>query len=353
MAQADNLKDSKRVVVDLTMTVEEARQVIWQDLYHPQEPIGNLLDTKRIQYGNLCWAVNGARTQEMRAASRTLLATWLGQPATLEATRRYGPEVVEGSHYLEDKQEDSLMNYAMYGLGGGIMIVFLAMSFVQNILSYQSHSIPLPVVILVDLILLGLLGVWVFRRARRELINYRDARRGRWGEEAVVERLRVALDNHWVIFHNLHLPDRKDDLDIVLVGPGGVWALEVKAFKENVRALNDTWERQTKGGWKKLDHNPSKQVAENATRLNVYLQKQGIKRWIEKAVVMAQPQPISNFEHSTVDVWLLPTLESKTTVLATRNPPSEAETKNIARLLSDLAKKQIAVEEAKYKKKND
>ena len=28
MAQADNLKDSKRVVVDLTMTVEEARQVI-------------------------------------------------------------------------------------------------------------------------------------------------------------------------------------------------------------------------------------------------------------------------------------------------------------------------------------
>ena len=157
------------------------------------------------------------------------------------------------------------------------------------------------------------------------------------------------LDNSWIIIRNLQLPDRKDDIDIALVGPGGVWALEVKAFRETVRVANGTWERQTKRGWKRLDKNPSKQVTDNAVRLNHFLQQQGITRWVEKAVILSEPQAISNFEHAE-DVWIQPQVESNVASLSTRTPPTEDEIKRIVGLFRELAMKQIATEEAKYKK---
>ncbi len=94
MAQVESITDSKRIVVELTMTVEEARKVIWQG-GGPREPIGLLLDNNQIGYRDLAWAVDKAYNPRVRAAARTLLANWLGQPATIEATRRFGPEVIE------------------------------------------------------------------------------------------------------------------------------------------------------------------------------------------------------------------------------------------------------------------
>jgi hypothetical protein len=345
MAQVENAKDSKQVIVNLTMTVDDARQVIWQDLYHPQEPIGKLLDSKQLKYGNLCWAVEGARTQEMRAASRTLLAYWVGEPATLEATRRYGPEVVSGSRYLEEKEIESLrwgMLWRGYGFGAGVGMIVISVQQLSTTKSVLAWLISLAFG-------LGVLGIILGRWSQRELNRFKNLRQGRQGELAVVEELRATLDSRWAIFRNLQLPDRKDDIDIALVGPGGVWALEVKAFRETVRVANGTWERQTKRGWKRLDKNPSKQVTDNAVRLNRFLQQQGINRWVEKRVILSELQEISNFEHAE-DVWILPQVEDKAANLSTRTPPTEDETKRIVGLFRDLATKQVAAEEAKYKK---
>lgn len=153
-----------------------------------------------------------------------------------------------------------------------------------------------------------------------------------------------------MIFRNLHLPGRKDDVDIVLVGPGGVWAIEVKAYRGNVRLQNGQWERETKTGWHKLDDNPSRQVTSNVKNLNIYLQRQGITRWVERAIALAEPQPISNFGSSEIPIWFVPTLETQAANLTTRTPPTEDEIKQITGLFKELAIKQVTIEEAKYKK---
>lgn len=50
--QTESVADSKRVIVELTMTVEEARKVIWQGR-GPHEPMGNLLDNNQIDRRDL------------------------------------------------------------------------------------------------------------------------------------------------------------------------------------------------------------------------------------------------------------------------------------------------------------
>ncbi len=349
MAQVDSIKDPKRIVIELTMTVEEASKVGWQGKKNSGVQMGELLASKQIDCVDLAWEMQNAFRPEAKSAARALLANLLGQPATLEATRRYGPEVIEGSHYLEDQETDGMMQFIIYMMGG-IFLVFLALwNIAQEILSNKAGPIPLPILIASNLLIAALIGLWIFKKTKQEFARWKDSRIGRKGEGIVVESLRTSLDNHWTIFRNLHLPDRKDDIDIALVGPGGVWALEVKAFRGTVRVVNGTWERQTKRGWKRLGKNPSKQATNNATRLNGFLQQQGITRYVEKAVILSEPQAISNFEHAE-DVWILPQVENRAATLSTRTPPTEDEIKRIAELFRNLATKQVAAEEAKYKK---
>jgi len=52
---------------------------------------------------------------------------------------------------------------------------------------------------------------------------------------------------------------------------------------------------------------------------------------------------------SEIPVWLLPTIEERVTSLSTRVPPTEKETQQIVAIFKDLATKQIAIEDAKYK----
>jgi hypothetical protein len=49
-------------------------------------------------------------------------------------------------------------------------------------------------------------------------------------------------------------------------------------------------------------------------------------------------------------VWILPQVEDRAANLSTRTPPSEDEVKRIVELFRDLATRQVAAEEAKYKK---
>lgn len=349
MAQVENAKEAKRIVVDLTMTVDDARKVIWTGR-GPHEPMGKLFDCHEIDTGDLAWAIDKAYNPQVRAAAQALLANWLGKPATLEATRRFGPEVVEGSHYLEEQESDGMAQFIIYMMAGLFLVFFAIPSSLLQILSNKTSFIPMPVAIGINLIIALTLGLWLYKRVKREFARWKYSGRGRRGEHVVVERLRVILDNHWTIFHNLLLPDRKDDIDIALVGPGGVWAVEVKAFREPVRITDRQWERKIKRGWTRLDGNPSKQVTDNALRLKNYLDEQGTKLFVERAIALAEPQPVSNFESSQIPVWFLPTLETQAANLSTRIPPTEEEIKRICGLLKDLASKQVAIEEAKYKK---
>jgi hypothetical protein len=53
---------------------------------------------------------------------------------------------------------------------------------------------------------------------------------GREGEERVVNSLANSLGAGWYIFRNFVLPADNEDIDVVLVGPGGVYAIEVENY---------------------------------------------------------------------------------------------------------------------------
>ncbi len=67
---------------------------------------------------------------------------------------------------------------------------------------------------------------------KKMMAESRNFRQGREGEQWVAERVSAKLDNRWTVFRNLNLPNRKGDLDLVLVGPArglcvrgkGLWA---------------------------------------------------------------------------------------------------------------------------------
>lgn len=354
MAQTEPQQSSKQVMIELTMSLEEARQVIWQGR-PPREPMGKLLDSKQIDNRDLAWAVDYGFDPKFRSAARTLLVHRLGQPLTLEKIRRYGPQVIEGSHYLEERERDALMEGSIWVGFVTASAVVMVVAFIQTIFTHIIPELDRGNVagvifgIVFSVVLWTLLGGYLFRKIRRQFQSYRDFRVGREGEEETVEKLRLALDNRWTIFRNLHLPNHNDDIDIVLVGPAGVWAIEVKSSRYTVRIEGKRWELQVKGRWVAIPNNPSEQITTKARLLNDFLKRQGITRWVERAIVLASPQPISNFELSEIPVWLLPTIEDRVTCLSTRIPPTEKEIQQIVTIFKDLATKQIAKEEAKYK----
>ncbi len=352
--QTEPRKDSKQIVVELTMPLEEARQVIWQGR-GVHDPMGQLIDAKQIDKGDLAWAVDCGFEPKFREAARTLLAYWLGQPATLEKTLQYGPQVIEGSHDLEDIERKNLIQAsAFFGLTFGFIGIYLTMfvtNWIFDLFKHWGQGEYLGVVLALLFDVGCFAGaVWLLLRyIKQKYDTSKSFRTGREGEEKVVERLRSALDNRWTIFRNLHLPGHNDDIDVVLVGPAGVWAMEVKSSRSTVKIEGKKWELKVKGRWVSAQNNPSDQITVNAKLLNDFLKRQGITRWIECAIVLASSQPISNFDLSEIPVWLLPTIEEKVTNLSTRVPPTEKDIEQIVAIFKDLATKRIAIEEVKYK----
>lgn len=351
MAQVDPKTDSKQVVVELTMSLEEARRFTWLGTRAPREPMGQLLDSKQLDLSDLAWATEVGYDPQFREAARTLLAYRIGRPTP----RRYGPRVIEGSHFLEDSEREKLIEFSFlsgfaFGVFLWIIVALLQTVFTSVIPQLNNGNIATAIVILLfSMSIIILLGWFLYKQMKLSLNLYRDFQQGRKGEEEIVDRLRTALDNRWTIFRNLILPNQKDDIDIVLVGPDGVWAIEVKSTKSTLRVTGKNWTVQTKKGWFPTTSNPSNSVTKKAFQLNDYLKRQGIERFVERAIALATPQPITNFEASEIPIWLFANIEDKVANLKTRKPLTEEESNRIVKLLEDLAVKQIAIEDAKYR----
>ena len=66
-------------------------------------------------------------------------------------------------------------------------------------------------------------GLYYFKRRS-------DWHKGIQGEKMVVEAL-APLDNSYVLINDVLLPERKGNIDHILVGPNGVFAIETKSYK--------------------------------------------------------------------------------------------------------------------------
>ena len=94
------------------------------------------------------------------------------------------------------------------------------------------------------------------------------------------------MPDTWVMFKNALIPvnsSKLTEIDILLVGPQGVFLLEVKSWKGSFACYKDKWKRREGSKWLPLDNSPSQQ--------SLYHQ-QVFHEWINKSRVKLATQDI-------------------------------------------------------------
>lgn len=253
--------------------------------------------------------------------------------------------MVNASTYLGTQETvHGLFVLAYLGFGAVIAI----MTLLPLIWLARGEKLALSILVLtVNAIMSAFLGALIARRRRAA----RSFRVGRAGEDQVVEQLRVALDHRWTIYRNLQLPERRDDLDLILVGPGGVWAVQVKATKAPLRVQGGRWEVRRGGRWVAAAPDPGAQVTRQATALNDFFKRNGLTRWVERAVALSEPQPFDQFTASETPVWLPFNIAARVRALTMRHAPQADELARINALLELRAIEQRAGEGTRQKRR--
>jgi hypothetical protein len=303
---AEQAELSAAVALSTGMTLTQARAVKWP-FRGINRPTGEALDEGIIDLRDLGWAVENAWDTRVRDAAKTILLTHLVGAEPVETPLPL--KVVVASRFSESQERRNLVYFA--ALSGASLLLLLEL----GILTVGSLVLKRTWPGWVSLAVFAVIGFVV--GAARVTDRYLDLadqyRLGRWGEEKAVDALRYSLDGNWTLFRNFEWPNRRwGDLDLVLVGPGGVWVLEVKAYSSRVRNIGDRWERRPRRGWRKLTTHPGHQARQNAARLRDYLKDHALDvRWVQPAVVWAGEPGSLTVEDPATPVWNLEELSDQ------------------------------------------
>jgi len=139
-------------------------------------------------------------------------------------------------------------------------------------------------------LLVPLMGVLLFFR------TYRQYKHGIEGENQVAKTLSSSLNDDYCLINDVSLPDgKKGNIDHVVLGPTGIFAIETKNQKGKIECNGDVWNGV-------IGRNPSKQARENATRIYDAIASLEIfrlrKPWIQGVVVFANKNADLNIHNS-------------------------------------------------------
>jgi hypothetical protein len=99
--------------------------------------------------------------------------------------------------------------------------------------------------------------------------------KGFMGESQISTRL-AKLPNTWGMFQNTIIPGtsgKPTEIDILLIGPGGIFIIEVKNWKGSYSAYRDNWKRRDGEKWIAMSNSPTSQ--------NLY-HKDSFQKWLYK-----------------------------------------------------------------------
>jgi hypothetical protein len=212
--------------------------------------------------------------------------------------------VVEGSSYLLDQERRA---YRLRTTLGTLLVGLLAVAVVVGLAPAFAVIFGLGNIsttwVIAGLLLVG--AVWLAAPEVGQLRNeWKNFQAGRLGEERLATSLQQHLSGDWVLFRNVLLSQGSGDIDAVLVGPKGVFALEVKAYTGYHRNVGKRWQRRAYGRWHTLDRSPTRQALRNAVDLSMYLESRGVDVWVEARVVWAKESSLW-LEKPAVPVWQL------------------------------------------------
>jgi hypothetical protein len=99
---------------------------------------------------------------------------------------------------------------------------------------------------------------------------------GREGEERVVNSLTNSLGPGWYIFRNFVLPAENEDIDVVLVGPGGIYAIEVDNYSGGMNfERSRCYIKTPQGKFYRQRRRSDTQAAQTSVHLDAFLKDHG------------------------------------------------------------------------------
>jgi hypothetical protein len=132
-----------------------------------------------------------------------------------------------------------------------------------------------------------------------DLRERRNVRGGERGEETVLSMLLRKLPDTWLVFHSVVVEPRPNDfaqIDLLLIGPAGMFLVETKAWRGSYKAYRDTWHQREGNGWAPVN-SPTEQVQRQARKLGQWIGQhrqlimpQPFTHWIRSAVIFTQAQ---------------------------------------------------------------
>jgi hypothetical protein len=184
-----------------------------------------------------------------------------------------------------------------------------ALGLILALLMGKGHALVLLPAAL-TLLSAGALAVYEWQhRSQQDLRNTLNA--GLRGQRSTVEILSF-LDDSYYLINNLKLPGRADDVDHIVVGPNGVFALETKNHRGRIFFEDGQWfqaktSRNGRPQPKEAIRDPARQLKRNVDYLRACINEtdpalsRRVRLWIEGAVA---------FTHPAVNLDLPPTIQA-------------------------------------------
>jgi hypothetical protein len=348
--------------ISIGIGLEEARATVWPFYPYKGHKMGELLASRKLSLQDLAKAAETAREEKLRQAAVALMAVRM-EKSVKQPRPPEGPlQVVKSGRTHAERRE--YVYTLLLGLIFGSAMTIWAVLLISELTRQRSsgpgmsaseyiatHGIWTILAALGALIAAVALVLYVFNRIIDGLDKkIEDYRKGREGEERVEIALREALDGRWAYFRNVVIPSpKRSDIDGILVGPPGVWALEVKTWGGEHRNIGDRWEYRSANKWKVKREKPGEQAKRNAIRLKSLLEADGIKLWIPAIVVWANPDSPLTIENQTVEVWKLDRLPDEVGNVWVEDKLTEATRRRIIEKLTKLCERQVEAQRAKAK----
>jgi hypothetical protein len=298
--------------------LEDARNTLWPFAPFRGQPMGSLVETRQLSLKDLGYAAETAREQRVRDSAVTLIAMRLGQASSDSGPSRTFLQIHTAKRTFAERQQLFLRF-----IQGMILGVFstLVLGLAVVLLIFQAQDQPGKPIgevlvtpagwIALAIVLFISLGIpwlcfkfvdWLTDRINDRIELYHQ---GQQGEDHAVDQMRIALTEDWSLYRNVEIPGRGGDTDAILVGPTGVWALEIKTFTGKYRNIGKDWSFFHKGKWIPSRFNPGKQAKRNASNLSTFLKADSIKAWVSSAIIWAEPESPLEVDNPAVAVWQL------------------------------------------------
>ncbi len=300
---------------DVGISLDNARVTLWPFNPYKDQEMGSLLESKQITLRDLGYAIENAWDEKVRKAAIALSLVRLGKIVDEPIPSAGFVKIVSGGRSYSERRE-SLVTLR-YGFLLGFLItsifylVFSSLGRVESrsttkqfteVASTANGIFAIVLVLGLTLFVLWFTNFALDKITERFEKKIHDYRLGQEGEDQAVQTIAQVLDGNWHLFRNVVIPGKnKGDLDIVLVGPPGVWVLEVKNFHGEYRNLGDAWEYKSGNKWKTTSVNPSEQARNNTFRLKNFLKADKIDVFVNSAVVWMNG--ILAIENPTVAIW--------------------------------------------------